>query len=509
MCKVFVILSILMASVSARAGGERAASEDWVTNRLTKALAPVAASVVELWDTVGSTTSVVYLATQTLSRVESQAESNRNAIAAIPPPSTDARRLVGSDNTEWIDGVGGRWRITLVSAVTNADQLLIYDSTMSSYGTRVMSRVGSSDQWSVGTHDYDLIQAGDLYAESGFIVQGWEAGMEYMWQLLAAPYDVTTFPKTYAHASNGHTGWVDRVVTYQTITSKWDDVANRSDLAAATNALVQTYLITSNAWLTANYTNQTLSVSVISTNGMTNTVSVGGNNSIDPQATNLLWEALVSGLASKSPKAWGAFTPDGSANPDPSYMTFLNAPATLFASGCAWSSYGTYAVLTSPGTVAYSAGTNGAFRLGPDSTNYFGYVVGGAVTVGAVSDSIIVVGGGTESGFAEIVYAYSGGDYPALWFTPSLSIDFALIASVAWVDNLDGTATATVPATTPAGFWKGTTTANFQNIFESTMPSKFLGGVIGSPSELPVVYDSVITITSGGHTYRVPAQLVE
>jgi len=64
------------------------------------------------------------------------------------------------------------------------------------------------------------------------IIQGWETGMEFMWTLNAEPYDLSTFPKTYAHPSNGHTGWVDRVVSYQAVTSKWAEVANKADVTA-------------------------------------------------------------------------------------------------------------------------------------------------------------------------------------------------------------------------------------------------------------------------------------
>jgi len=283
-----------------------------------------------------------------------------------------------------------------------------------------------------------------------------------------------------------------------------------SQIAAATNALVQTYLVSSNAWITADFTNRTVSVSLVSTNGVTNTVVVGGST-IDPQATNLLWIALQqsnAAIAAKADKAWGSYTPDGAANPDPAYMTFLNAPATLFASGCSWSTYGTYAVLTTPGTVAYSSGTNGTLRVGPDSTNYFGYAVGGSVTVGAVPNSIRVYNGGATNGYAEISYAYSGGDYPTLWFTPSLAVDFTLLASVSWVNNLDGTATAVAPAQSSAGFYKATTSATFSSVFETTMPARFRGGVLADTNALPVVFDSVIQYTAGGHTYRLPAQKI-
>lgn len=280
-------------------------------------------------------------------------------------------------------------------------------------------------------------------------------------------------------------------------------------VAAATNDLVRRYLITSNAWITADFTNRTIAVSLVSSNGVTNVVSVGASNSIDPEATNLLWLALSSGLSTKAPLAWGQYAPSGASNPDPSYMTLLDAPATVFASGCAFDTYGTYAVLTTPGTVAFSTGSNGVCRIGPNSTNYFGYSTGNSVLVGAVPDSFVTYGAGTTNGYAEITYEYTGGDFPTLWFTPSLAVDFEIVTSAEWIDNLDGTATAFAAAHSATGFFKASTTTTIGYVFETSMPARFLGGVIGSTNALPVRYDSTISISSGGHTYRIPAQLEE
>ena len=288
-------------------------------------------------------------------------------------------------------------------------------------------------------------------------------------------------------------------------------------ITAATNTLVQTFYSSSNAWLTADFSNNTLSATVVFTNGTTKTVTTGGSggSSVDPAATNALWvalnayvAALSSSVAGKADQAWGKYAPDGSHNPDPDYMTWLNAPATVFASGCSWSTYGAYAVLVSAGTVAFSSGTNGMWRLGPDSTNYLGYATGGSVVVGAAPSSLRVYQGGTSNGYAEITYGHASGDFPQLWFTPSLGVDFAPLGpeSAVWVDNLDGTATVTAPATAERGFWRATTSAEFAYQFVTTMPANLAGGVLAGTNSLPVVYDSVIEISYGGATYRVPAE---
>ena len=430
-------------------------------------------------------------------------------IAKIPRLSTDAMRLVNSFGEAWFDGDGNKWAITPTLVDSNTVSVSLSEDFVCVFA--------DGTQWRPGVYSYDIANGNAVifdpfeiyatYGETCGIDAVFTAGTFYWWANAASFPAVATLGSSPDGCRALGTIRFDFKVL-EAITQRVDSVALVSNIDNATNALFSA-LINSNAWISVNFTNRTISISLIGADSSTQTVCVGGNSSIDPGATDLLWRALSSGLASKAPKAWGTLAPDGSANPDPSYMTFLNSAATLFASGCSWSTYGSYAVLTSPGTVAYAGGTNGSFRIGPDSTNYFGYVTGGTVTVGAVPDSISVTGGGTESGFAEITYAYSGGDFPALWFTPTLAVDFALLSSVSWIDNLDGTATAVVPATSASGFWRGTTSATMRNIFEATMPARFLGGVIGAPGSQPVIYDSVITITVDGHNYRVTAQRID
>lgn len=308
----------------------------------------------------------------------------------------------------------------------------------------------------------------------------------------------------FTHEDPNYPAGIDRFVL-------WSDLSTLPDIALATNAIVQSYLLGSNAWMIVS--NDVLRIWQISpTNSLQTNLLWQSGDAFPPAATQTLWTAilqLTQDVDGKAPAAWGQYAPDGSANPDPAYMTFLNAPAAVFASGAQWSTYGTYAVLTATGTVAFASGGDGQFRIGPNSTNWFGYSQGGSVTVGAVPDSLAVTGGGQTGGYAEIVYPYAGGDFPALWFTPSLALDFTEVIGAVWIDNLDGTATATAPAESSAGFWYATTDVTTDNYFVSTMPARLDGGVVGSTNALPVVYDSVITVTSGGKTYRIPAQEVE
>lgn len=213
----------------------------------------------------------------------------------------------------------------------------------------------------------------------------------------------------------------------------------------------------------------------------------------------------------ESALAWGDRAPDGSDNPDPEYMVLLNRPATMHMSGYQWQTYGTYAVLTTSGAVAFESGSDGGMRIGPDNENYFGFIGGGSVTVGAMAKSLHVEDGGTPEGEAYIAYEYSGGSgFPILWYTPDLrEVPFAEQDGVVWVDNQDGTATATAPATGERGFWMATTTRQIDYVFNSTMPAFLQGGVMISTNAVPVVYDSVIHIESGEKTFRIPAEEVQ
>lgn len=281
----------------------------------------------------------------------------------------------------------------------------------------------------------------------------------------------------------------------------------RADIEGATNTLVQTYLLGTNAWMTIS--NQTLTiwrtVDGISSSLWSSAESDGSGDEFDMAFIDALWTAL----GGKADKAWGKCAPDGSSNPDPEFMTYMNAPATMHASGYQWATSGAYSVLAQSGAVAFESGTDGEARWGLDlHTNYVGFVRGGSVIVGARAGAITVTDGGTTNGIAEIVYPYTSGDFPSLWFAPTLDVPFVVLEGVVWVDNEDGSATVTAAATTPKGFWYATTTITYDVIFDIRPPARLTGGVIGATNAAPVVYDSTINVTSGGKTYRIPAEEV-
>jgi len=203
--------------------------------------------------------------------------------------------------------------------------------------------------------------------------------------------------------------------------------------------------------------------------------------------------------------SWGDYAPDGTPNPDAEAMVYLNKALTLMGSGFSWATSGSYACLCQSGAVAFQVETNGEIRIGTDvQTNYFGLVQGGSVTVGCRTDGISVA-----DGVAYLDYAYAGGAFPVIWFCGDLVAGAWQETTPVWTDNGDGTATAAVPATGSRGFYKATSSRQTGAYFHSNVPAHFPSGIYGSLAAEPVKYDSVITVQSGGHTYRIPAELVQ
>jgi hypothetical protein len=206
--------------------------------------------------------------------------------------------------------------------------------------------------------------------------------------------------------------------------------------------------------------------------------------------------------------SWGDYAPDGTPNPDAEAVLYLNKALTLMGSGFSWATSGAYACLCQSGAVAYHTETNGEVRIGLDVvSNYFGMVQGGSITVGCRTDGIRVEGSGANT-VVHLLYAYAGGDFPALWGATSLSGDWTELPTPAWTDYGDGTAEAAVPGS-PFHFFKATSSRSMEARFESKAPAAFPGGIYGDFASPPVKYNSVITIQQGGHTYRIPAELVQ
>ena len=133
-------------------------------------------------------------------------------------------------------------------------------------------------------------------------------------------------------------------------------------------------------------------------------------------------------------------------------------------------------------------------------------VQGGSVTVGCMTHGIRVEGSGDNT-VVYLLYAYAGGEFPVIWGMTSLAGDKTELSPV-WTDYGDGTAEAAVPGH-PFYFFTATSSRSMEARFESKAPAAFPGGIYGSFMSPPVKYDSVITVQAGGHTYRIPAELVQ
>ncbi|MBR1837098.1 MAG: hypothetical protein IJ783_07395, partial [Kiritimatiellae bacterium] len=205
--------------------------------------------------------------------------------------------------------------------------------------------------------------------------------------------------------------------------------------------------------------------------------------------------------------SWAEYDATGADNPD-NDTVMLNRPVTSFASGFQWATSGAYHALATSGAVAFVAEDGGEMRLYTTSiTNSVGITLGGGVvTVGCNAEGFEVA-----NGIATITYPYSGGAYPTIYGAATLAGPWTQMSGATWVaDAAAGTARASFPATGDAFFFRATTAVQQSEYWRARMPSYLEGGVMTSPADVaPVVYDSVITITQNGHTYRLPAQRMD
>lgn len=282
----------------------------------------------------------------------------------------------------------------------------------------------------------------------------------------------------------------------------------------AVDALPTSYVTSPNAWFTVDEDKTLTWFNVAEDSSSTNIVWQSTElpeGTPDAAATNAIWQAIANNrlLAESGIKNWGNYAPDGTDNPEPDYMLFVNKPAMVIGSGIHFETSGAYSVMVTDGAVAFANnGQDGSIRWGLNSTDYVSIVQGGSVIVGAVANSINM---DAENEIVTIEYPYGGGDFPTLYFAPTLANDFTLVESPVWVDLGNGFAQVSVStANTTSGFFKATTSVQTSASFQVPIPSKFDGGIIVNDALNPIVYDSTIIVTGeDGKRYRIPAQLVE
>lgn len=287
---------------------------------------------------------------------------------------------------------------------------------------------------------------------------------------------------------------------------RYIDETNTLYTASETDTAITNYYALSSTGRVAIDTNGVLAVDLRNT--PTNDWTRAWDSAALKAALDANTAALTAAQAAlaRAVAAWADFDAQGRENPDADIIT-LNRAYTAIGSGFFWASSGGYHCLCSDGAVAYLAVTNGSLRIfGNSISNYFGLMAGGTVTVGADASGFRV-----QNGVASITYPYTGGDYPAVWGAATVAGPWTEMTSAVWVtDSGAGTATASFPADQTSFFFKATTTRELSEYFHATVPAYLEGGVKVAADDLsPVVYDSKVTIQSGGHTYRIPAEIVQ
>lgn len=285
------------------------------------------------------------------------------------------------------------------------------------------------------------------------------------------------------------------------------------DATKAVDALPSSYVTSPTAWFSVDEEKTLSWHNVSEDNSETNIVwqsTALPKGTPDAASTNAIWKAIANNklLAENGIKNWGNYAPDGTDNPEPDYMLYVNKPAMVIGSGIHFETSGAYSVMVTDGAVAFANnGIDGSIRWGLNSSDYVSIVQGGSVLVGARANSIIM---DTENEICTIEYPYQGGDFPIVYFAPSLSVDFTAVEAPVWVDLGNGFAKVSIStANTTSGFFKAMTTAQTSATFDANVPIKASKGLITDNPLEPVILDSTIIIEQGGKRYRVPAQLIE
>jgi hypothetical protein len=182
---------------------------------------------------VQSVSSVLSNTTQAVASAASQAESNRLALAALPPPSTDALRLINTNATRWTDGNLTVWQITNIYSRTEL-RITFSSDFLSSDGHRPpvsfypWSNGFSADGWSGSSVLGGFRVEGDGNLWVGAWAQSPDPSYPETWVL----YPGTVYPDGSPQGTGSAT--IGNVDIYDVITQSVDTVALMSDLSALT-----------------------------------------------------------------------------------------------------------------------------------------------------------------------------------------------------------------------------------------------------------------------------------
>lgn len=212
-------------------------------------------------------------------------------------------------------------------------------------------------------------------------------------------------------------------------------------------------------------------------------------------------------------KAWGRYAPDGSANPDTNNVVFLNSPTVMFAGGYEWQSVWLgdqcISVLTQSKSAVTASGEGSSFRIGPSSTNWFGFVDTKSSLEPCRTNGIRVY---PVAGTVEMDYDYDGSSYPKVYWSTDLKTPFVEYdpSVLTWrTDTSSGASVCTVTVPNEgnkAMFFYAKTEKKGLTAFRSTMPAWTEGTVIdkGTYQEVAPAYNSTYVFTNGTDVITIP-----
>jgi hypothetical protein len=193
----------------------------------------------DLADATGALATSVQALGGTVAGIGSNVVDLAAAVAAIPPPSTDAWRLVTPDGNEWRDATGGVWRVTY-APVTNISctlsdpfgKLIGPDSYDRPYESVYIAAANSQ----LEPDPYPWLINFDSTNEGMWQVFNFEHGI--WWGVVGSELPLVAESGT----GNIGTATFDYAITYIAVTSRVDTVALRSDLAGLSSAWTNSLL---------------------------------------------------------------------------------------------------------------------------------------------------------------------------------------------------------------------------------------------------------------------------
>lgn len=280
--------------------------------------------------------------------------------------------------------------------------------------------------------------------------------------------------------------------------------AARADLDAEINL----WFRSTNAWISVS-------------NGVARVYEIVGTNSVlkyewDSAHSNdaARVAALESAMPRKieDPRRWADWTASGVSNSTGAVM--LDRGAVYFGStNVTWATDGGFAVLTSHSLPASASGGSSQFRIGLDVEDWFGFEITASYLVNALPTGFSV---DNTAHTATIATAYAAGyetTPPLVYYAQTLAQPFAPWDGgiVEWTHD-GAVSTATVNGVSgTSGFFVLKAEVAGGAVFRSTMPALMEGYRVESGGEYvgTLQPDAIITISSGGKTYRVMAQEVQ